>query len=97
MWIKRLQIEHFRGRPAQVEFGERQTMLIGPNGAGKSCPVPLHSSHATLGEGCLSVNIGSQNGLLFGPDGVRAAHNHRRLPGTMRANAITAVSAPTGR
>jgi predicted ATP-dependent endonuclease of OLD family len=37
MWIRRLQIERFRGiESAQVEFGERQTMFIGPNGAGKS-------------------------------------------------------------
>jgi energy-coupling factor transporter ATP-binding protein EcfA2 len=37
MWIKRLQIERFRGiERAVIEFDERQTMLIGPNGAGKS-------------------------------------------------------------
>src|SRR5260370_37159837 len=37
MWIHRLQIESFRGiKSAQVEFGERQSILIGSNGAGKS-------------------------------------------------------------
>jgi len=37
MWIKRLLIEKFRGlKKAQVDLGERQTVLVGPNGAGKS-------------------------------------------------------------
>jgi len=37
MWIRQLDIENFRGiKKAQVDFGERQTVLVGPNGAGKS-------------------------------------------------------------
>ena len=37
MWIRQLDIENFRGiESAQVNFGERQTVLVGPNGAGKS-------------------------------------------------------------
>jgi predicted ATPase len=37
MWIRQLDIENFRGiKRAQVDFGERQTVLVGPNGAGKS-------------------------------------------------------------
>jgi putative ATP-dependent endonuclease of OLD family len=37
MWIRQLDIENFRGiSSAQVNFGERQTVLVGPNGAGKS-------------------------------------------------------------
>ena len=37
MWIRRLQIENFRGiQKATVEFSERQTVLVGANGAGKS-------------------------------------------------------------
>jgi putative ATP-dependent endonuclease of OLD family len=37
MWIRQLDIENFRGiKSAQVNFGERQTVLVGPNGAGKS-------------------------------------------------------------
>lgn len=37
MWVRQLDIENFRGiKSAQVDFGERQTVLVGPNGAGKS-------------------------------------------------------------
>src|ERR1700748_2324590 len=40
MWIRQLDIENFRGiKSAQVNFGERQTVLVGPNGAGKSTVV----------------------------------------------------------
>jgi predicted ATPase len=37
MWIRQLDIENFRGiKKAQIDFGERQTVLVGPNGSGKS-------------------------------------------------------------
>jgi putative ATP-dependent endonuclease of OLD family len=37
MWIRRLRIENFRGiKSAEVDLGERQTVLVGSTGAGKS-------------------------------------------------------------